>query len=269
MKGLILNLCLLILFSCTHLQPKVASDSKNLSNIETLPTTKNDSTELIFDFYSKFYSNTDFQINRIKFPLKVVMNNQISTVQKKDWKHDYLFSTLQYVTYITDFNNPGIDYSADYGDRSVFSWIYPSLNKKKDYYFIRENSQWHLEKIVINSQNSQEPESFIKFLQMFMNDSIFQISRIKFPIKISTWTGSEEDSKDTTYLKQKSEWRFITLYNGLDSLTNFSNNWDSDIKDNNQFNIFIGGLGNGISVDYYFQKIENKWFFIELKDYSN
>jgi hypothetical protein len=287
MSKLLFLLSFTILLGCSHQQPKNKINTNNLINHDTIiendVLVSNDSTirsdslitkeqkekELIDDFYGRFSSDNDFQISRVKFPLEMQIGDQVSTIQKKDWKHDYLFLPLQYATYILDYNNSGIDYGADYGDKSIFSWIYPSLNKKKDYYFIRENCQWYLSKIVISTINSEDPESFIKFLQRFMNDSIFQISRTKFPFKINTWTGSEEESKDTTYLIKQSQWRNISLYNGLDSLTNFSNDWNSDIKNKDKLDLFLAGVENGISISYYFQKLDKKWFIIGLKDYSD
>ena len=287
MQILILLLSFIILFGCTNQQPLNKYSTLNLINRDTISGTDKDiiknlpfngdsltlieqaEKELIYAFYNRFSSDVDFQLTRIKFPLKIQIYNQISYVDKNDWKHDYLFLPLHYATHINDENKSGVDYNADYGDKSIFSWIYPLLNKKKDYYFIRENNQWLLSKILISALNSHNPESFINFLQRFMNDSLFQISRTKFPFKVKTWTGSYEESKDTVYFEDLSQWRFISLYNGLDSLTNFSNDWDSEIQDKNQLTIFIGGVENGISSRYYFKKVDNLWFFIELEDYSD
>ena len=287
MPRLIFLLSFIILLGCSHQQPLNKINTLNPINRDTISGTNllvskdspfsGDSLtlieqaekELIYDFYSRFCSDNDFQLSRIKFPLKIQRDNQISYIDKYDWKHDYLFLPLQYATHINDDNKFGVDYDADYGDKSIFSWIYPLLNKRKDYYFIRENNQWQLSKILISNLNSHNPESFINFLRRFMNDSVFQISRTKFPFKVKTWTGSEEETKDTSYFKDLSQWRFISLYNGLDSLTDFSNDWNSEIPDKDQLTVFIGGVENGISVSYYFKKFDNLWFFIELEDYSD
>lgn len=251
---------------------------ENLLNLSMTSSITEDSSqiigiiekELIYDFYYQFCSDNTFQLSRIKFPLKIISSdNNINYIEKKDWKHDYLFFSLQYATHIIEDNRSDLDYSADYGDYAIFSWIYPLLYKKKDYYFIRENNKWFLSRIETNTLKSNDSENFINFLFRFMNDSSFQISRTKFPFKINTWTGTEEESKDTTYFKVQSQWSFISLYNGLDSLTNFSNDLNSEIKDRNNINVMIQGVENGIAMTYRFQKIDNLWFFVELEDNSD
>ncbi|MGE5456822.1 MAG: DUF4348 domain-containing protein [Methanococcaceae archaeon] len=267
----ILFLCLIIPVSCHYQRPLSESGNQTLIN-DTLPIMAgdiSDSAELVFDFYYRFTSDTGFQLQRIKFPVEIQIDNENITVQKTDWIHDNLFSNLQYTTQIADFNKSGFDYNADYGDKSIFSWIYPSLNKRKDYYFIREKNRWYLSRIIISKMNNEDPENFISFLQRFMNDPEFQIKRTKFPFKVTTWTGSEEESRDTTYFQELSEWSFFSLYNGLDSLTNFVNDWDPGIKENDKLNLFVGGMENGISVTYNFEKIDNSWILTGLQDKSD
>jgi hypothetical protein len=258
-------LFLMILFcSCFHKKAMTKDEQP-----DSLINIKSDSTELIADFYIRFCLETDFQIDRIIFPLRMEDGNQISLIEKGKWKQDNLFLPLQYTTHITDINNEGIDYSKDYGSKAMFSWIYPKLNKRKDYYFMRENSHWFLSKIVVVNSYLSDSTSFIKFLQNFMEDSTFQVSRTKFPLRVNTWTGNEEDARDTTIFTEKSKWRNISLYNRLDSLTDFSNSWDSKLKNSDHLNIFIGGVENGISVTYYFKKLDQKWNLIEITDNSD
>jgi hypothetical protein len=268
MKRYVLLLSFVILLGC--------SDKKTVNNLikdspntgDSIISINQDDKELIYDFYFRFGSNNDFQLSRIKFPIQIQQDHKTDFVNKNDWKHDYLFLKLQYATHISEDNKHVIDFSADYGDKSIFSWIYPAINKKKDYYFIRENSQWYLSKIVISIINPDDPENFINFLHKFMNDSLFQLTRTKFPFEIKTWIGYEEEARDTTYVIEKSEWKFMSLYNGLDSLTNFSNDWSPGIQDQDQLIVFVGGVENGISVFYYFQKINNLWHFFKIEDSS-
>lgn len=269
MIRLILFVGFTILLDYSDYQAKNKIDNTDHITFNSLTTTKQEDNEMIFDFYHRFSTDNEFQLTRIKFPLTILKDNKTVIVEKKDWKHDDLFFSLGYTTQILDSRSNTIDYRTDFGDKAIFSWIYPLLQKQKDYYFIREKCQWYLSKIVINDQNSEDPNSFIQFLQKFMNDSIFQVSRIKFPIKIDTWTGDEEEARDTTYLVKQSNWRFFSIYNGIDSLTNFSNNWNSSIKPTNQLTLFLGGVENGISVKYYFQRINNTWYLVRLEDDSD
>lgn len=264
-------LIMIILVSCNNQHPpsgsNVPSAYSDTTGDKILKTS--DSTELVFDFYYRFCSDTAFQLERIKFPIAMEKDNEYLSVQKTGWKHDNLFLNLQYTTRIAGVDDAEFDYGADYGDRSVFSWIYPSLNKRKDYYFIREHNLWYLSKITVSKMDTEDPESFIIFLQRYMNDSGFQVSRTKFPFRISTWTGYEEENRDTTYFVELSGWNFFSLYNGLDSLTNFVNGWDPVIKENDKLNLHVGGMENGLSVTYHFEKTGDKWFLTGLQDDSD
>jgi hypothetical protein len=264
MNRLTLIFSLIILTCCSS-----QSSDKNLKIANSLANKINNEKELFYTFIDQFSTDSEFQLDRIRFPLSLQTQKENSSIEKIDWEHDYLYAPLQYSTYIINAFNFTFDYNMDFGDKAIFSWIYPSLNQEKGYYFERENGEWYLSKIVYSPLAINSQEDFIPFLKKFMSDSTFQLSRVKFPIELKTWYDSdEEEFADTTYVLNQSDWNFNSIYNGLDSLTNFVYSWDSNIRIKDEVRLFLGGVENGICVDYYFKIIDNKWYLIKKSDES-
>lgn len=114
------------------------------------------------------------------------------------------------------------------------------------------------------NENSVD-KSFQSFLTKFNNDSIFQISRVKFPLPIIEMDGDNFNEVHNQIEKKN--------YTKFDLTNNKSHQkeegYTQEIKLNkNKATIEIRGIENGIMTDYYFEKINGKWFFIGMKDAS-
>lgn len=257
---------IITLISCTS-KPKQTENK--VSDMDFLSDTVVTENEKLFDFYYKFSSDNSYQLERTEFPLLVQKNNQNTTIDKSGWSHDYLFVNLEYITQIFSSYTKTFDYNEDIGEKAIFSWIYPDKQEEKDYYFQRTNGKWFLKKIAINDLNLNSPENFISFLKQFMSDSVFQMSRIKFPLEYKTLYDSDEESfLDTTFILNQTDWRYNNLYSGLQQMTNFSYSWSPEIKESNEMLLFVSGVENGIFIQYFFKKTDGKWYLIKKNDES-
>lgn len=109
-------------------------------------------------------------------------------------------------------------------------------------------------------------KSFDTFILHFSQDSIFQINRIKFPMRVQ-----ELELNDSSEMV----WRTI---NKSDHRTmNFSppkfkdniDNYTQKIKPNgNKATIEIRGIDNGIIMDFLFEKIGGRWMLVSWIDSS-
>jgi len=230
-----------------------------------------DSVEYLSSFFSDFAFDHDYQLERIKFPIKIQIMGKESMICKSDWKHDSLFMKLEYSTYIINSHDVSIDMFKCVSDKSSFSWIYPDQNKKKDYFFIRENGKWYLSHIRVVNLHDINTEDFISFLKKFMSDSLYQVSRVKFPINktILTYSDKVEDFVDTIRTFNQSDWSFLSINKGLEYLTNYSCSWNTDIKESKEMQLVVVGVGNGINIHLFFSKIDRSWFLIKFTDYSD
>lgn len=259
---------LLVIVGCT------SRPSQTIENSTVQPGTASNKNEIkkkserLFDFYYSFADEKKFQLERTKFPLTIENYDKVYKTNKDDWKQDLLFTNLEYITFIYNSHTKKFDYDEKTGNKAAFSWIYPLKGEIKNYYFIKETDKWYLTKISVQALDNKNPESFIVFLQKFMSDSIFQKSRVKFPLTYLTFDDSDDESKEITEKLNPDDWNFNTIYDGLKFMTNFSSSWNTEIKESENMLIYIGGVENGIYIRYFFNKLDKKWYLTKMSDES-
>ena len=106
-----------------------------------------------------------------------------------------------------------------------------------------------------------ENENFDLFIKRFSNDSVFQKSRIIFPLKAETY-----DVETFTYNMEHEtldNWRF-------ERLINFSNpKIINNIKTVKNQKVFLYQTEDtGIHIEYFFKLIKNRWVLYLIKDSS-
>ena len=236
------------------------TDSSDLGQVE------NKSNEQIFEFIWQFSYDSVFQLSRIDFPF----NYGDSLIKKEDWIHDRLFIDLPYTFYLLKGHNFNFHYRGDYGDKSTLSWIYPNDSLMLDYLFERSNGAWTLKEIKTNRLLEKSESGVPYFLLNFFRDSVYQISHIKFPVEINTWTDSpDEDFKDTTFFVQQNDWSYLKAYVEEARFPMLRFNWNSLDIYGSKIILFVGGNANGIHVKYYLEIIDDVWTLIRLEDDSN
>lgn len=107
---------------------------------------------------------------------------------------------------------------------------------------------------------------FKTFIVKFSKDSLFQISRIKFPLIVKEL----ELSDSSYYLEEKIN---ITDHRNMDfsqqQMESVQSGYTLEHKiENNKATIELRGIDNGIITNYYFEKIEGKWTLISWVDSS-
>lgn len=109
--------------------------------------------------------------------------------------------------------------------------------------------------------------SFNDFIDKFSTDSIFQISRIRFPLK-TKWYDLDND-RDSVIYEDKSGFKLMD-FRKKKSTAQYGQ-WEQRIvvdKNNASATIEIRGIENGIMVDYLFEKINGAWILFEIDDSS-
>ena len=117
---------------------------------------------------------------------------------------------------------------------------------------------------------SSQTEDFSSFLKEFSIDSVFQKSRIKFPIPIVSWD-YDTDAEKTIYLHYE-DYRYSPVFD----LTNadctdggfyfFYPNVDTNIVLTDMV-LQISGITD-MYVKYYFKLIYNKWYLVKYLNYD-
>lgn len=109
--------------------------------------------------------------------------------------------------------------------------------------------------------------NFTFFIEKFSTDSSFQISRTKFPLKI-TWYDIDNDN-DSIFYMYKSNFELIDFTKKKSTTVN--EQWEQKITidtTNTSAIIEIKGIDNGILVKYFFEKINGAWLLVAIEDIS-
>ena len=243
----------------------ILQDDENENN-------ESDSYQLM-NFYDSFSFDPSFQLERIQFPLTIQNNEEIRSIDKADWVYDSLFANLSYLTQIYTPEEEHQNDSNKLGNDATFSWIYPDKQEKKDYHFQKIDGEWYLSKIAIHSMKWNDEEDFIPFLKKFMSDSLFQFSRVQFPLECEAYSEPQLDGDnwvmpDTILLLNRSDWNFGTLYDGLEFLIQFSHSASSEIPQTDDIILEVTGIETGLFMKYFFKRINNQWYLIKFLNKS-
>ena len=190
--------------------------------------------ESFADFIYNFAIDEKLQVSRIVFPLPYYTMDKKEHIEKKDWKHDPLFSQLDSYTVLFD---KAVDMEAEKDTTATsvkIEWIYLKTNKIKRYYFERLKGLWKLEAIDFADmpENEDSKESFYEFYEHFANDSPFQpVLPREFLTNVNY--GQNENSKSNTKV------------------------------------IEIKGFGNGFNNTLYFERRNGLWKLVQFEDLSD
>lgn len=118
---------------------------------------------------------------------------------------------------------------------------------------------------ILISQNTQN-EKFNNFIDEFTTDSVFQFSRIHFPLPYITWDYENNDT-EVTYFIQKDKYIFDPLYSQQikcsDAYSVFYDNFDCEFKDTGEM-VFRWVGFTDMDRRYFFKRIEGKWYLIKI-----
>ena len=109
-------------------------------------------------------------------------------------------------------------------------------------------------------------EDFNSFIFEFSTDSVFQISRIHFPLEKITITNDLID--DTSSTIQKSDWKHSYLFINSSSRTQIYDNFEKKLSDTDERILSFLGIENGLQVYYFFKRLSGKWFLVKIEDLS-
>jgi hypothetical protein len=106
-------------------------------------------------------------------------------------------------------------------------------------------------------------ENFDIFLKKFENNPVFQLSRIKFPLKFTAL--GEEGSDDQTKFIAKKDWRYANHKSQKTEQWIFKKNTSNKKEISVQFMI----EDTGVSITCFFVNKNGKWWLTFVKDESD
>lgn len=124
-----------------------------------------------------------------------------------------------------------------------------------------ENVVANEEKVPVATSNKNDLENFNHFFRLFNHDTVFQISRINFPLKVKI---NNDDLELVDYVIPKEKYTTINL----DKKPEERDFNQELILKKDKAVIQQRGIDNGIFIDYFFEKKDGKWQLITWVDVS-
>ncbi len=171
--------------------------------------------------------------------------------------------------YVEDFI---INYECDGKDMAILETeqkeiLFKEGNIENGKIIISNEKQLKIEKASLNISKNVD-ENFENFLKYFSTDSIFQINRVDFPLKISESVAEKSYNlyDKIIVLKDYRMWDFT--YEESFKTRETSAYFQEIEVENDEAKILRRGNDNGWYVDYIFKKIDGKWMLITWIDAS-
>ncbi len=115
-------------------------------------------------------------------------------------------------------------------------------------------------------------EDFWLFFMKFMEDSTFQISRIKFPLTYITWKKLPNGNLDIggeidTVKIDRNNWLYDSFYiNQATERTQVYDNFNLQFHPTNERALHWFGVETGGDIKYFFKGFNGKWFLVKKED---
>lgn len=113
--------------------------------------------------------------------------------------------------------------------------------------------------------NGKAEEDFDDFIYKFISDSLYQLDRIKFPLKSQQWDLEEVDSTRI----ERNNWKTVRLFWGEQYRPQVYDNFKREMRDTDERLFCWEGIENGINVEYRFSRIMGRWYLTEFTDLSD
>lgn len=275
---------LMLMVSCGGGKKKTdpfAALTEQIDSIKVHPDSLQDSTEVVeeevpaaadesfADFFYNFASDAKFQLSRVIFPFSVYKGEQVTRIQKSDWKFDPLFSREPAYTVLFD-KEEDMEIEKDTSLHSVqVDWIFLTDRRVKRYYFQRKKDSWFLEAINVEKLPDEEDgkEDFYTFYERFSRDSVFQQERLRDPLKFVTADPEDEFQILETTLEQ-GQWFAFRPPMMKGRMTNVHYGQPENMRSDYKV-VEFKGFGNGFSNTLYFERYGGVWKLMRFEDLSD
>lgn len=243
----------------------LAGDSADVDSIDSIisETPMPKAADALFDdFFFNFVANRKLQLERVKFPLRVVTDGKVSQMQKNEWKNDHFFMRQGYYTLLFD-NVKQLDMVKDTSVKdATVEKIYLSKKKIEQYKFHRIRGAWMLTEIETIALQKSHNASFLQFYDRFSRDEAYQLKSLHEPVKM-TVPDPDDDFKMMTgdiYPEQWVDYKPQILPKGFI----YNINYGQRHKGGNECVFVIRGIANGLETQLTFKKMSGGWKLVQF-----
>ncbi len=125
---------------------------------------------------------------------------------------------------------------------------------------------------MIPPPTSAQPESFTHFLSLFCTDEEFRLERVVWPVEVEYLDYDNDLAVVTEQLDvdEGAKWLRLSYEQCFDGNTTSQiyDNFDRTLRDTGQRVLHFTGNETGVSVAFYFEKREGRWYLVRFVDHS-
>lgn len=223
--------------------------------------------ETFDDFVYTYAKDRRFQLLRTRFPLPFITDSTKTTVDRKEWIHDDLYTHQEFYNMLFD-KESDMDYEKKTDVNKVYvAWLFLDKQKTRRYNFERVNGEWTLLNITEKSLRKNPNEDFLKFFYRFCNDSVYQRNHVEQSLKFTTSDPEDEFNVIEAFISVD-QWFVFRPALPHKKMTNINYGQPYSAKTQQKI-VAFRGIGNGYSNTLFFSRKGGEWILTAYEDFSN
>lgn len=243
----------------------VASDTMTavdslLAELDNLPMPKA-ADELFDDFVFNFAANRKLQMERILFPLRMVTDDKVETVDRQQWKMEHFFMHQGYYTELFD-NERHMEVVKDTSvNQAVVEKIFFDSQKVSQYYFRRLKSAWMLVEVRSIPFTKSNNASFLPFYHQFASSPEYQLQHLDNEV-IFVGPDPDDDFATMEGVITPDTWEAFAPQLPKKMIYNII--YGEPRKEGNSKLFVLRGIANGMELEMTFQRNNGNWRLTKL-----
>ena len=231
-----------------------------LAELDNLPMPKA-ADELFDDFVFNFAANRKLQMERILFPLRMVNDNKVTSVDRQQWKMEHFFMHQGYYTELFD-NERHMEVVKDTSvNQAVVEKIFFDSQTVSQYHFRRLKGAWMLVEVCTIPIAQSNNASFLPFYHQFASSSEYQLQHIGDEV---TFVGPDPDDDFATMEGVITPDTWEAFAPQLPKKMIYNIIYGEPRKEGNSKLFVLRDIANGLELEMTFQRSNGNWRLTKL-----
>ena len=231
-----------------------------LAELDNLPMPKA-ADELFDDFVFNFAANRKLQMERILFPLRMVTDDKVETVDRSKWKMERFFMHQGYYTELFD-NERHMEVVKDTSvNQAVVEKIYFDSQTVNQFDFRRLKGAWMLVEVRTIPFEQSANASFLPFYHQFASSTEFQLKHLGNEV---AFIGPDPDDDFATMEGVITPDTWEAFAPQLPKKMIYNIIYGNPRKEGNSKLFVLRGIANGLELEMTFLRNNGNWRLTKL-----
>ena len=240
----------------------VEKPKDTLQLVEDAPVPKT-ADEIFNDFIYTFITDSEFQHERVCFPLRG-NNPHANHINRSEWDKKSPFNSPEFISMIYD-REKDMNLQKDTTLTHVsVEWIYLNSQHAVMYNFRKKHGRWMLTDYEEQNMSQSPLSAFVSFYSKFSSDTLFQKESIDFPLRLVTKSEGDEEGGEMQLSPEDWEQFRAEMPLPCGVITNI--NYGQPALSENRKILLVEGLGNSLYVKYKFDQTDGHWYLYEIEN---